>query len=239
MVAMTLPAAVIFDVDGTMVDSERHGHRVAFNVAFEERGLPDRWDEATYGRLLEITGGKRRLTHYLLDKGYPQDQACSLAASLHARKTELFRQLIDAGEVPARPGVTRLLDELAEAEVPVAVATTGSRAWVEPLLKRLFGLDRFTVILTGTEVPDRKPDPAVYVEALERLGAPAGQVVAVEDSANGLAAARSAAIGCLVVTNDYTAGQDFDGAALVVDGFDAPEAVTLETLAGILPGPGS
>jgi HAD superfamily hydrolase (TIGR01509 family) len=235
--AMTLPAAVIFDVDGTLVDSERHGHRIAFNRAFAELGLPDQWDEATYGRLLDITGGKRRLERYLLDNGYHEDEASSLAAALHGRKTELFRQLVDEGQIPARPGVGRLLDELAAASIPVAVATTGSRAWVSPLLERLFGLDRFALVLTGTEVPDRKPDPAVYHEALERLGAPARWTVAVEDSANGLAAARSAAIPCLVVVNDYTAGQDFSGATLVVDGFDGAEPVTIATLARIVADP--
>jgi HAD superfamily hydrolase (TIGR01509 family) len=247
--ASRLPAAVIFDVDGTLVDSERHGHRVAFNMAFAEFGLPYRWDEHTYGQLLRITGGSRRIASYLLEHGYSQEQANDLATQLHARKTERFRQLATEGRIPARPGTARLLDELAAAKVPVAVATTGTRSWVEPLLERLFGLKRFTAVVTGTEVPDLKPEPAVYFETLKRLKVRAAEVLAVEDSANGLAAAQAAAVPCLVVVNDYTSNQNFDGAVLVVDAFGAPgrarvlagpadaleqDAVTLATLTRLL-----
>jgi HAD superfamily hydrolase (TIGR01509 family) len=240
---------VIFDVDGTLVDSERHGHRVAFNMAFTEFGMPHYWDEDEYGQLLRITGGRRRLYHYLLKHDYSQEQASDLAAKLHARKTQLFRQLATEGRFPARPGVIRLLDELAAARVPVAVATTGTRFWVEPLLEHVFGLKRFAFVLTGTEVPDLKPAPRVYLEALQRLAVSADESVAVEDSANGLAAAQAAAVPCLIVVNEYTSDQNFDGAALVVDDFGAPGhahvlagptdaledgAVTLATLRRIL-----
>lgn len=223
-------AAVILDVDGTLVDSERHGHRVAFNEAFAELDLPDRWDEETYGRLLSITGGQRRLYHYLLDRDYSEEEAEDLAATLHEHKTERFRQLAEEGSIPARPGAERLLDEVGAAELPLAAATTGTRVWVEPLLERLFGLDRFAVVLTSTEVETRKPEPDVYFEALRRLEVPAAQTVAVEDSENGLAAARAAEVPCLIVVNDYTREGDFGGAALVVDGFGGAERA--QVLAG-------
>lgn len=216
------PAAVVFDVDGTLVDSERHGHRVAFNAAFADAGLPHRWDEELYGRLVTVPGGERRIREFLLAEGYAHDEAGDLAARLHARKTALFRDLAADGQIPPRPGAARLLDELAAAGVTAAVATTGSRGWVEPLLDRVFGLDRFSVVVAGDDVPALKPDPAAYREALGRLQVPPGDAVAVEDSGNGVAAATAAGITCLAVVNDYTAGEDLDGAALVVDGFGQP-----------------
>lgn len=217
-----LPRAVIFDVDGLLVDSERDGHRVAFNEAFAAHGLPYHWDEDHYGELLATTGGERRLHRFLTGQGHPEDEAAALAKALHGTKTETFRELCVRGRIPPRPGVQRLLDELEHAGVALAVATTGTRSWVEPLLEHAFGLDRFAVVLTGTEVTDRKPDPAVYHAALDRLGLGPADVVALEDSANGLAAARAAEVPCLIVTNDYTAGQDFGGAWLVVDAFGEP-----------------
>ena len=211
--------AVVLDVDGTLVDSERDGHRVAFNRAFEEAGLADRWDVERYGGLLALTGGKRRIKAYFEEQGMPEDEREELASRLHARKTEVFTEMASRGEIEARPGVGELLDELEDAGVRLAVATTGTRAWVGPLLDHLFGLERFEVIVTGDEAPDRKPDPSAYRLTLEhlRLGGPAA--VAVEDSANGLRAAKSAGLPCVVVVNDYTREQDFHDADLVLDGF--------------------
>lgn len=212
--------AVIFDVDGTLVDSERDGHRVAFNRAFAEAGLPDRWDPPTYGRLLTVTGGQRRLDAYLAARGVPEAERAVLVPRLHRRKTELFLDLVADGAVPARPGVAALLDALDAAGVPMAVATTGSRRWVVPLLERHFGPDRFRVVVTGDDVTRRKPDPEAYRVALARLDVPAAGAVAVEDSGNGVRAALAAGAAVVVVTNDYTAADDVTGAAVVVGGFD-------------------
>lgn len=240
---------MVFDVDGTLVDSERHGHRVAFNSAFAEEGLDYAWDEERYGQLLAIPGGRRRIRHFLEEAGHTSEDAAALAARLHKRKTDLFRDLAVAGRIPARDGVHRLLGEIAATGMPLAVATTGRRVWVEPLLRRLFGEGRFAVVVTGDDVPALKPHPAAYEVALERLGSRAGTVVAVEDSAHGVAAAVGAGLACLGIVNAYTADQDLSGAALVVDGFGAPGrarvlsgpddalesgAVTVETLRRVL-----
>jgi len=219
---------VILDVDGTLVDSERDGHRVAFNMAFEEAGLPDHWDVEPYGKLLAVAGGKRRLEAYFEQQGMPESERRELAGELHARKTEIFTEMANQCEIEPRPGVGELLDELERAGVRLAVATTGSRQWVHPLLDGLFGLERFEVVVTSAEAPERKPDPSAHTMALERLGLAASAAPAVEDSVNGWRAAKAAGLACVVVVNDYTREQDFDGADLILDGFgqaDAPASV--------------
>ena len=216
--------AIVLDVDGTLVDSERDGHRVAFNRAFEEAGLPDRWDVERYGELLAVTGGERRLNAYFEEQGMPEDERQELASRLHARKTEIFTEMASQGEIEPRPGVSELLDELEEAAVRLAVATTGSRKWVDPLLDRLFGLDRFETIVASDEAPERKPDPMAHELALERLGLRPSAAPGLEDSANGLQAAKAAGVPCVVVVNDYTREQGFDDADLVLDGFGRPDA---------------
>lgn len=216
--------AIVFDVDGTLVDSERDGHRVAFNRAFEEAGLPDRWDVELYGELLAITGGDRRLKAYFKQRDMPEDESSELARRLHARKTEIFTEVARNGELEPRPGVRELLDELEAAGVRLAVATTGNATWVHPLLEKLFGAGRFEVVITSEEAPKLKPDPSAYVRTLEDLGLEASAAPAIEDSSNGLRAAKAAGLSCVIVVNDYTREQDFDDADLVLDGFGRPDA---------------
>jgi HAD superfamily hydrolase (TIGR01509 family) len=224
MTGMPRLQAVIFDVDGTLVDSERDGHRVAFNEAFQEAGLPDRWDVATYGRLLEVAGGAERLAFWFQSTGRPADEACELAQRLHKRKTEIMRRLVDQGRVQARPGAHRLVDELEANGIPMHVATTGARSWVEPLLNRVFG-ERFHTVLTATEVPELKPSPAVYREVLRLTGCPPVGTIAVEDSANGVKAAVAAGLRCLAAYNEYTRSGDLSGTDLVAAGLDDPAFV--------------
>jgi HAD superfamily hydrolase (TIGR01509 family) len=215
---------VIFDVDGTLVDSERDGHRVAFNLAFEEFDLPYRWDVEEYGRLLRTTGGQRRIDRYLKDQGVDEEERAKLAPALHARKTEIMNDLVEEGRVEVRPGAHRLLRELAGAGCILAVATTGSRGWVDKLLTRLLPDVSFDVSVTGDEVENRKPDPEAFVVALERMGRTADGVVVVEDSSEGLEAALGAGLACVLVVNGYTRDHDVSGASLVLDGFGEPDA---------------
>ena len=206
---------------------------MAFNRAFEEFGLPYRWDEDLYGRLLRITGGQTRLQAYLAEQDMPAAERDELVPALHARKTELLSEMVAAGAVEVRPGVERLLDELGRRGCRLAVATTGSRGWVEALLAHLLPGVEFEAVVTGDEVSARKPDPEAFVVAMERLGVGAGEAVAVEDSAEGLEAAKAAGLACVVVTNGYTADHDLGAADLVLDGFGqpgSPAAVTADPL---------
>lgn len=213
--------AVVFDVDGTLVDSERHGHRVAFNAAFAAAGLPYSWDEEAYGRWLSFHGGVRRIDAFLEEMGRPPDERVELAPRLHVEKTRLLREMIDAGGIPARPGMAALLDHLGGAGVRLGVATVGSAGWVTHLLDSLFPDAAFEVVVTGADVAEKKPHPGCYLQALEGLGVVAGAAVALEDSATGLTSARRAGLACVVVVNDYTAGEDMSDAQLVLDGVDA------------------
>lgn len=222
---MSLLQAVIFDVDGTLADTERDGHRVAFNQAFDAAGLSYRWGVAEYGDLLALTGGRRRIAHYLESQGHSTPQADALAAELHQDKTNRFATLVRSGAIQPRSGATELINALRTEGVAIAVATTGTVDWVLPLLDTLFGLEMFEVVVTGSDIIDLKPSPAVYLEALTRLKMPSSAVVAVEDSANGVQAAVAAGLQCVAVTNFYTRNQDLAGAVAVIDDIARPGGV--------------
>jgi HAD superfamily hydrolase (TIGR01509 family) len=219
--------AVIFDVDGTLADTERDGHRVAFNEAFEAAGLGYRWSVEEYGRLLTTTGGRRRIERYLQSRGHSPTEAAALAAQLHRDKTRRFAGLVRTGAIQARPGATELISALRAEGVATAVATTGTSEWVLPLLDTLFGLDAWDIVVTGSDVTALKPDPAVYQETLARLGLQPAEAVAVEDSANGVQAAVSAGLRCVAVVNEYTRDQDLSGAVAVLDDLARPEGVSV------------
>ncbi len=211
---------MIFDVDGTIADTERDGHRVAFNLAFEKLGMPDRWDVDSYGELLAVPGGRARLRQYLGGRGMGVNELDDVVPRLHELKNRFFVDLIRRGRIEARPGIVRLVDELQVSQITVGVATTGSRHWVEELLEVLLGaarVGRFGAVVTGEEASAHKPDPELHLTALDRLSCRPEAVVAVEDSALGLRSAKAAGLACLVVRNSYTAGQDFTDADLVVD----------------------
>lgn len=225
---MTL-AAFIFDVDGTLADTERDGHRVAFNHAFAEAGLDWHWDVALYGKLLAVTGGKERMRHYLdryrPDWTRPADLD-ALIARLHAAKTRHYTRLLAQGGIPLRPGVARLLDEARTAGIRLAIATTTTPENVTVLLEHAIAPEAvawFEVIAAGDVVPAKKPAPDIYRYALDKLGLAPDACLAFEDSENGLRAARDAGLRTVITVNDYTRDQDFADAVLVLDQFGEPQ----------------
>lgn len=226
---MTELAAFLFDVDGTLADTERDGHRVAFNQAFQDAGLDWNWTESLYGQLLSVTGGKERIKYYLAHFNRAFQAPVDLdgfVADLHQRKTERFTAMLAEGRIPLRSGVRRLLEEARSAGVRLAVATTTTPANVEALLTHTLGPeapDWFDVIAAGDIVPAKKPAPDIYVYALEALGLDARQCVAFEDSAHGLHASQGAGLPTIVTVNGYTREQSFPGAALVLDQFGEPD----------------
>jgi len=221
--------ALLFDVDGTLANTERDGHRVAFNAAFREAGLDWDWDPALYGRLLSVTGGKERIRYYLdrfRPDFIPPADLDGLIAGLHRAKTRHYTALLRQGGIPLRPGVKRLLEEAVGAGLRLAVATTTTPDNVSALLETTLGSGSdgiFELVAAGDIVPSKKPAPDIYVWVMERMGLGPQQCLALEDSHNGVCAVLDAGIRSLVVTvNDYTRGQDFTGAGLVVDGLGEP-----------------
>ena len=229
--------ALILDCDGVLADTERDGHRVAFNRAFARQGLAIEWDVKLYGELLKVAGGKERMRHYFNEHGWPDgvtDRDAYLL-ELHKLKTALYMDIVGSGQLPARPGVCRLVDEAIADGMLLAVCSTSNERAVNAVVDTLLGPARkahFRTILAGDVVSKKKPDPEIYNLACERLKVSPRECLVVEDSRNGLLAARAAGMQCLITTNAYTEAEDFTGAIAVVPEMGDPpdEHVALEDL---------
>lgn len=242
-VAKPMLQAILFDVDGTLADTERDGHRVAFNLAFRDAGLDWHWDVPTYGELLTVTGGKERIRYFIETHAPALPETDDLAgwiAGLHKAKTAHYLALLKKGEIPLRPGVERLIAEARERGVRLAITTTTTPENVDGLLRATLGdesLDWFEVIAAGDIVPAKKPAPDIYHYTLEKMGLTASEVIALEDSGNGVRSARGAQVPVVVTLNDYTAEDDFSGAISVLTDLGEPSAPA-RTLSGPAPGNG-
>ncbi|GAB4266145.1 MAG: HAD family hydrolase [Pararhodobacter sp.] len=214
---MTL-RALIFDVDGTLSETEEV-HRAAFNEAFAAAGLGWHWTQEDYAELLKTTGGKERIRRYMDERGI---EGLDVRA-LHADKTARYTRMVAEGGLRLRPGIRALIALARDAGLRVAVATTTSRPNVEALCQSCFGAAAesvFDVLACGDEVAAKKPAPDVYLLALDRLGLPATDAIAFEDTPMGLASAKGAGLCCIVSPGVYSARDDFSGADRRVAGFD-------------------
>ena len=230
--------ALIFDCDGVLVDTERDGHRVAFNKTFTNMGYDVEWSVELYGELLSISGGKERMKHYFNQEGWPKgvSDRDQLILDLHKAKTDAFMQIIESGELALRPGVARLVDEaIADGHILLSICSTSNERSVNLIAEKLLGPQRkgkFSAILAGDVVSKKKPDPEIYNLAVEKLEVKPAECVVVEDSRNGLLAAKAAGMKCVITTNGYTEKEDFSEADLVVSELGDPPnvQVTLDTL---------
>ena len=242
---------LIFDCDGVLADTERDGHRPAFNQAFAEAGLAVTWDEEEYGRRLRIGGGKERIASLFDDPDAERERILAL----HKRKTAIYKEIVRSGSLPGRPGIARIVDEALAAGWRLAVASTSAEESVRAVLEHVVGTETAAhfAVFAGDVVPAKKPDPAIYLLALEELGVDRADAIVVEDSRNGLLAAVGAGLRCVVTLSSYTGDEDMREAALVVTSLGDPaeparvvanrsaarpgEQVTLADLEACLAGP--
>jgi HAD superfamily hydrolase (TIGR01509 family) len=205
--------ALLWDVDGTIAETERDGHQVAFNLAFAEAGLAWVWGDAHYSELLHVTGGRERILADMAGRSdAPRAEAArdALARRLHARKNHWYARRVDEGLIEARSQVIAVIREAAEAGLRQAIVTTTSRANVEALLPRLLGTawhELFAAVLCGEETLRKKPDPEVYQLALLRLGLRGDDALAIEDSTPGARAANAAGVPLLLRPSAYFPAQ--------------------------------
>jgi HAD superfamily hydrolase (TIGR01509 family) len=224
--------ALILDCDGVLADTERDGHRPAFNDTFDELSLPVHWSEAEYADKLKIGGGKERMASLLTDRfvadnGLASDAEgqAAMLADWHRRKTARYKAIVADGKLPGRPGIARVVTEAADAGWTLTVASTSAEESVRAVLDHAVGTElasRFSVF-AGDVVPAKKPDPAIYLLALSELGCTPGDAIVIEDSRNGLLAAVGAGLRCVVTVSSYTAEEDMREAALVVSSLGDPD----------------
>lgn len=224
--------ALIFDCDGVLVDTERDGHRVAFNQAFQEKGLPIEWDVSLYGELLRVGGGKERMRHFFDTQGWPGgvEDRDAFILEMHKLKTACFMQIIESGQLPLRPGVNRIVDEAINAGAALAVCSTSNEKAVNKVVEVLLGAERkakFAGIFAGDMAKMKKPDPEIYNLAKTQLNLDPTKCVVIEDSRNGLLAAKAAQMNCLVTKSHYTGEEDFSEADAVFNELGDPPTVNV------------
>lgn len=219
--------AMFFDQDGVIIDTERDGHRVAFNQTFKEFGFDFEWSVEKYHELLQIAGGKERMKHYLHTEGFGKpikpEEEDELIKAMHKRKTEVFIELIESGRLPLRPGVKRFLKEAMDAGLILGVCTTSNERAAHAIAYQILKDIRFDFVLAGDIVSKKKPDPEIYLLALSKAAVKPEECVVIEDSRNGVLAAKAAGMHVVATTNVYTEKEDLSDADIIVTCLGDPD----------------
>ncbi|MFA6505069.1 MAG: HAD-IA family hydrolase [Treponemataceae bacterium] len=219
--------AVFFDQDGVIVDTEKDGHRVSFNKAFAEFGINAEWDVETYHKLLQIGGGKERIKHYFQTSGYAGKEYAAdpdgFVKAIHKRKTDIFIDMIRTKQLPLRPGIYRLMKEIKAKGLLLGICTTSAEDSARAVVENLLTGIEVDILLAGDIVKKKKPDPEIYLLAMEKAGVRKGEFAVVEDSAIGVAAAVSAGAAVVATVNDYTRDEAVDAAKIIVDCLGEPD----------------
>ena len=224
-------SAIVFDCDGVLADTERDGHLPAFNQMFAEYGLPVQWSESDYTEKLKIGGGKERMAslltpEFVAQAGLPTnpEEQRQLLAEWHKRKTAIYKEMVQNGKLPARPGIKRITEEAIDAGWTLVVASTSAEESVRSVLEFVVGTEqaKHFKVYAGDMVPRKKPAPDIYLLAKEQLNLLPESTLVIEDSRNGLVAAIAAGFCCLVTTSSYTQQEDFHEAIMVVSSLGDP-----------------
>lgn len=232
--------AIFFDQDGVIIDTERDGHRVAFNETFKEMGFAVDWDEEYYHELLQVGGGKERMRHDLHTRGFGKEvkpeEEDQLIKDMHKRKTTLFIELIESGKLPLRPGIHRFMQEGTEAGLRLAVTTTSNERAAHAIAYNILKDIQFEFVLAGDIVGKKKPDPEIYNLALSKTGLKPEECLVIEDSRNGVLAAKAAGMHVVATTNHYTEKEDLSTADLIVTSLGDPDGEKGRMTKGTIPG---
>ena len=223
---MTKIKAFFFDQDGVIIDTEKDGHRVAFNKTFFHFGFDFQWSVDEYHKLLQVGGGKERMRHYLYTKGFGRpvapDEEDVLIKEMHRFKTDKFIELIENSEMPLRPGIKRIMEEVKSLGLVLAICTTSNQRAAQAVSKNMLSDIKFDFILAGDMVSKKKPDPEIYNLALAKTGFTHDECIVIEDSRNGVTAAKAAGMHVVATTNFYTQNEDLSAADIVVSCLGVP-----------------
>jgi HAD superfamily hydrolase (TIGR01509 family) len=232
--------AIFFDQDGVIIDTERDGHRVSFNETFKEFGFDVDWDVEYYHELLQVGGGKERMKHHLHTRGFGKEvkpeEEDELIKAMHKRKTTMFIELIESGKLPLRPGIHRFMQEGMQAGLTLAVCTTSNERAAHAIAYNILNDVHFDFVLAGDMVSKKKPDPEIYNTALSKTGLKPEECLVIEDSRNGVLAAKAAGMYVVATTNHYTEKEDLSDADLIVTCLGDPGGETGTMSKGTLPG---
>lgn len=232
--------AIFFDQDGVIIDTERDGHRVAFNDTFKHMGFDTEWDVDYYHELLQIGGGKERMKYHLKTRGFgkdiPIDAVDELIKQMHLYKTDRFIELIESGSLPLRPGIHRFMNEGVEAGLTLAVTTTSNERAAHAIAYKVLEDIPFKFVLAGDIVAKKKPDPAIYLLAKEKAGVQPQECLVIEDSRNGVLAAKAAGMHVVATSNFYTQREDLSDADVIVTALGDPDGEKGQLIKGNIPG---